>query len=52
MTRDATPADPWSGDEMETCTVCHGPGKDFSPDKVHNISKPYKPPYVREPEVR
>lgn len=52
MTQDATPADPWSGDEKETCNVCHGPGKEFSPDKVHNIAKPYKPPYPREPETR
>ncbi len=50
MTRDLTPADPWSGDEVETCKTCHGAGKDFAPDKVHNLSSPYKPPYEREPE--
>lgn len=44
------PADPWSDDRVETCKVCHGAGKEFSPDKVHNISSPYKPPYEREPE--
>ncbi|OGL52335.1 MAG: hypothetical protein A3C43_03765 [Candidatus Schekmanbacteria bacterium RIFCSPHIGHO2_02_FULL_38_11] len=49
MTYDTTPTDPWSGDEIETCVVCHGSGRDFSPDKVHNISSPYKPPYLREP---
>jgi len=42
-------ADPWGADTTETCTVCHGAGREFSPDKVHNISNPYKPPYPREP---
>ena len=46
---DPTPAEPYSSDEVETCTVCHGRGKEFSPDKMHNISDPYKPPYLREP---
>ena len=50
MTVDATPADPWSGDEIESCKTCHGAGREFSPDKVHNISNPYKPPYPREAE--
>lgn len=50
MTVYPNPADPWSADKVETCTVCHGAGKDFSPDKMHNISNPYKPPYPREPE--
>ncbi|MBI4296423.1 MAG: cytochrome c3 family protein [Chloroflexi bacterium] len=49
MTQDATPAEPYSGDEIETCRTCHGAGRDFSPDKVHNISNPYKPPYPRSP---
>lgn len=49
MTFDPTPAEPYSGDEAETCKVCHGKGRDFAPDKVHNISNPYKPPYPREP---
>lgn len=31
----------------ETCGVCHGPGAEFSVDKVHNISDPYQPPYDR-----
>jgi hypothetical protein len=44
------PTDPWISDRIETCTVCHGAGKEFAPDKVHNISDPYKPPYPREPE--
>ena len=50
MTSDPTPADPWSGDEMETCQVCHGAGRDFSVDKVHEITDPYVPPYPREHE--
>ncbi|MCP5527623.1 MAG: hypothetical protein H7A47_12605 [Verrucomicrobiales bacterium] len=48
MTFDPTPTDPWSGDEWETCTVCHGSGSDLSPSKVHAISNPYVPPYPRE----
>lgn len=44
--------DPYGPQAVETCKACHGAGKEFSPDKVHNISKPYKPPYVREPETR
>ncbi len=47
-TIDPTAAEPYSGDEVETCAVCHGKGREFSPDKVHNISSPYKPPYPRE----
>ncbi|MBI2858683.1 MAG: hypothetical protein HYX90_06370 [Chloroflexi bacterium] len=49
MTTDPTPADPWSGDEVESCKACHGAGREFSAEKVHNISNPYKAPYVREP---
>ncbi len=47
MTYDPTPADPWSGDEVETCEVCHGSDADFSPAKVHSIANPYVPPYPR-----
>jgi hypothetical protein len=50
MTFDLTEDDPYSGDEVETCVICHGSGSDFSPDKMHNISDPYKPPYPRERE--
>lgn len=35
MTIDPTPADPWSGDEVESCTACHGAGKAFTPALVH-----------------
>lgn len=49
-TWDPTPADPYNGDEEETCAVCHGKGSEFSPDKVHSISNPYRPPYARERE--
>ncbi len=48
-TVDPTPAEPFSGKQTETCTVCHGKVRQFSPDKLHNISDPYKPPYPREP---
>ncbi|MDO8716471.1 MAG: hypothetical protein Q7J73_06655 [Dehalococcoidales bacterium] len=47
-TFDPTPLLPDSKDEIETCDVCHGASKEFSPDKVHNISNPYVPPYPRE----
>jgi hypothetical protein len=50
LTFDLTEDDPYGGDEVETCVICHGSGKDFSPDKMHNISDPYKPPYPRSPE--
>ncbi|MBI4236057.1 MAG: hypothetical protein HY688_01700 [Chloroflexi bacterium] len=49
-TLNPTPVDPWNAARVETCNVCHGAGREFSPDKVHNISNPYKPPYPREPE--
>ena len=49
MTEDPTPEEPYNGDEQETCIVCHGPDRDFTPEKVHNIWDPYKPPYLREP---
>lgn len=51
MTYDPTPDDSWSGDEQETCVVCHGSGADFAPSKVHSISNPYVPPYPREAEA-
>ena len=47
QTTDPTPDDVFSGDEIETCEVCHGGGADFSPANVHNISNPYRPPYAR-----
>ena len=50
MTFDPTPDDPFGGDEVETCIVCHGEHADFSPEQMHNISNPYKPPYPREPQ--
>jgi hypothetical protein len=50
MTFFLMPDDPYSGNEVETCIICHGSHADFSPDKMHNISNPYKPPYPREPE--
>jgi hypothetical protein len=36
MTIDPTPEDPYGGDEMESCTTCHGAGKEFAPSEVHN----------------
>lgn len=50
MTYDPTWNDPYSGDEIETCIVCHGDDSFFSVGSVHNISNPYKPPYPREPK--
>jgi len=50
MTFDLTPEDPYGGDEVETCIICHGEHTAFSPDQMHNISDPYKPPYPRDPE--
>ncbi len=50
MTIDPTPIDPWSGDEIESCRVCHGKGSEFEVSKVHNVSDPYVPPYPREKE--
>lgn len=49
MTQNPNPSDPYDARRVETCIVCHGAGKDFAPDKVHNISTPYKPPYPRNP---
>jgi hypothetical protein len=50
QTVDPTPIEPWNGDEVETCVVCHGAGRDFAANVVHNIWDPYAPPYPREPE--
>lgn len=49
MTLDPTLSDPWSGDERESCTICHGATSDFSAAKVHSISNPFVPPYWRAP---
>ncbi len=38
MTFGLTEDDPYSGDEVETYTTCHGLWSDFSPDKMHSIS--------------
>lgn len=48
MTLDPTPADPWNGDEVETCSICHGAGSENSAKNVHSIANPYVPPYPRE----
>ncbi len=50
MTYDLTPDDPYGDDAVETCVVCHGADAAFAPDRVHNISNPYRPPYPREPK--
>jgi hypothetical protein len=49
MTFLADPNDPYGPGAIETCELCHGPDSAFSPDKVHAITNPYKPPYLREP---
>jgi hypothetical protein len=51
-TENLTPADQWANDRTETCVVCHGSEREFSVESAHNISNPYVPPYVREPEHR
>jgi hypothetical protein len=48
MTFDLSSEDPWSGDELETCSFCHGPDKELSPKNVHSLSDPYVQPYLRE----
>ena len=50
MTLYVDPSDPWSNSRTETCVICHGEGRDWSVEKVHNITDPYRPPYWREPE--
>lgn len=52
QTLNRTPDDEWSEGKVETCGLCHGAGKEFSVEKVHNISNPYKPPYFREEAKR
>jgi OmcA/MtrC family decaheme c-type cytochrome len=49
MTIIGDPGDPYGPLALETCTICHGAGKAYSPDKVHSISNPYMPPYPRAP---
>ncbi len=49
MTFMMDPDDPYGPNAIESCEVCHGPGTEFSADKVHGISNPYVPPYPREP---
>ncbi len=49
MTFTPDPSDPYGPTAVETCVLCHGAGTAFSPDKVHSIANPYKPPYPREP---
>jgi hypothetical protein len=48
QTYDPTPDQPYSGDEEESCKVCHGGGSDLAPSVVHNITDPYVPPYLRD----
>ncbi|MBI2957235.1 MAG: cytochrome c3 family protein, partial [Chloroflexi bacterium] len=48
--KNPNPADPYDVRRVETCAVCHGLGRDFAVDKVHNVSNPFKPPYPRERE--
>lgn len=40
--------DPYGPLSVETCAICHGPNRELSADKVHNVAKPYVPPYPRE----
>ena len=49
MTWDPPPADPWNGDEVETCEICHGASSELNPKANHSIANPYVPPYPREP---
>ena len=44
------PSDPYGSTAVETCVICHGAGSDFSPEKVHSLSNPYRPPYPRTPQ--
>ena len=48
MTLDFTPDEPFNGDAIETCTVCHGKNSTLSPKASHSLSNPYVPPYRRE----
>jgi hypothetical protein len=47
-TLDPTPSQPYSGDEAESCAVCHAGDADFAPAVVHDVWDPYAPPYPRE----
>ncbi len=49
MTYMPDPSDPYGPKSVETCDICHGADADLSVEKVHSISKPYVPPYRREP---
>ena len=49
MTWTPDPNDPFGPSAIETCEICHGAGAEFSPDKVHNLTNPFVPPYPREP---
>jgi hypothetical protein len=49
MTYIPDPSDPYGPKAQESCEVCHGSERAYSPDKVHAISKPYVPPYPRAP---
>jgi len=37
----------WSGDEVESCVVCHGEGRDYAVETVHDVTDPYVPPGPR-----
>ncbi len=50
MTFTPDPSDPYGPKAVETCVLCHGAGTEFSPDKVHSLSNPYRPPYPRAAE--
>jgi hypothetical protein len=45
-----TYTDPSSGEQIESCPVCHNPDDAFAVATVHNISNPYVPPYSRVPD--
>jgi len=47
MTFMGDPDDPYGPLSYETCTVCHGKDREFSPDKLHNLKDPYVPPYPK-----
>ncbi|MBI2947799.1 MAG: hypothetical protein HYY23_09130 [Verrucomicrobia bacterium] len=49
LTYTPDPDDPYGATAVETCVICHGAGSEFSPDKVHSLSNPYRPPYPRAP---
>lgn len=50
MTIDPTPANPFSGDESESCATCHGANRDFAVSTgIMNVNTPFQFPYVRRP---